>query len=98
MTISEKEREASTIEVEFMARKFARWAKNNLDKEFKARISATEPEIKAELRDEIEGARLNITSIGDIILFEDVIVKIDKVDIAKAKIFASVVAKMDKDV
>jgi len=98
MTISEKEREASTIEVEFQQRKFARWANNNLNKEFKARISATEPEIKAELRDEIEGARLNITSTGDIILFEDVIVKIDKVDIAKAKIFASVVSKIEKDV
>ncbi|MCD4668143.1 MAG: ribonuclease R, partial [Sulfurimonas sp.] len=91
MTISEKEREASSIEVEFQQRKFARWAKENLEKEFKARINATTPEIKAELRDEIEGARLNITSTGDIVLFEDVIVKINKVDIAKAKIFASVV-------
>jgi ribonuclease R len=98
MTISEKEREASSIEVEFQQRKFARWAKENLEKEFKARINATTPEIKAELRDEIEGARLNITSTGDIVLFEDVIVKIDKVDIAKAKIFASVVSKVDKDV
>jgi len=98
MTISEKEREASTIEVEFQQRKFARWADANLNKEFKARITSTDPEIKAELHDEIMGARLNITSTGDIILFEDVIVKIDKVDIARAKIFASVVAKVDKDV
>jgi ribonuclease R len=96
MTISEKEREASTIEVEFMARKFARWAQININKEFKARITATDPEIKAELHDEIQGARLNITSTGDIILFEDVIVRIDKVDIARAKIFASIVEKVTK--
>ena len=93
MTISEKEREASTIEVEFQARKFARWAKNNLNKEFKARINATEPEVKAELHDEIQGARLNITSSENIVLFQDVIVSIDKVDIPKAKIFARVVSK-----
>ena len=95
MTISEKEREASTIESDFMARKFARWAELNLDKEFKARISSTDPEVKADLNDEIKGARLNITSSENVSLFEDVIVRIDKVDIAKAKIFAVVVGKVD---
>ena len=98
MTISEKEREASKIEVEFQQRKFARWAASNLNREFKARITATDPDIKAEVHDEIQGARLNITSVGDILLFEDLLVKIDKVDIPKAKIFASVVSKLDKDV
>ena len=98
MTISEKEREASRIEVEFQQRKFARWAASNLNREFKARITATDPDIKAEVHDEIQGARLNITSVGDIVLFEDLLVKIDKVDIPKAKIFASVVSKLDKDV
>ena len=98
MTISEKEREASKIEVEFQQRKFARWAASNLNREFKARITATDPDIKAEVHDEIQGARLNITSVGDIVLFEDLLVKIDKVDIPKAKIFASVVSKLDKDV
>ena len=93
MTISEKEREASTIEVEFMARKFARWAETNLHKKFKARINATDPEVKAELHDEIMGARLNITSTESVVLFEDVLVEIDKVDIAKAKIFAKVIKK-----
>jgi ribonuclease R len=98
ITISEKEREASSIEIEFAQRKFARYLDENLNKEFKARISSTTPEVKAELYDEIKGARLNITSSGDISLFEEVIVRIDKVDIAKAKIFASVVAKVDSDV
>ncbi|MDD3060823.1 MAG: RNB domain-containing ribonuclease, partial [Sulfurimonas sp.] len=94
MAISEKEREASTIEVEFMARKFARWAAQNLGKEFKARISGTEPDLKADLHDTIMGARLSLTSAIPVLLFEDVIVRIDKVDIAKAKIFAVVVQKI----
>ena len=91
MTISEKEREASTIEVEFMARKFARWAEKNLNKRFKAKISSTDIEVKAELRDEIMGAKLNITSTGNYVLFQDVTVEIIKVDILRAKISAIVV-------
>ncbi len=95
MTISEKEREASTIESEFMARKYTRWAELHIGEEFKARISATEIEVKAELKDEIQGARLLITSSSDVVLFEDVIVQIQKVDIARAKIYAIVVGKVD---
>ena len=95
MTISEKEREASKIETEFMARKYARWAEENLGKEFKARITATEVEVKAEIKDTITGARVLISSSDDVVLFEDVIVKIESVDIARAKISAIVVGKMD---
>ncbi|MBU0720752.1 ribonuclease R [bacterium] len=91
MTISEKEREASTIEIEFMARKFARWANGHIGEEFKARINATEPEVKAELHDEIMGAKLNVISGDNVVLFEDVLARIEKVDIAKAKIYVSVV-------
>jgi len=92
MVISEKEREASTIEIDFMDRKFARWAELNINKEFKARISGTDPEIKADLNDEIKGARLHVSSTESVVLFQDVIVCIDKVDIAKAKIFVRVVS------
>jgi ribonuclease R len=95
MTISEKEREASTIEVEFMARKFARWAEEHLNEEFQARIVATDPEIKADLNDTIKGARLLITTPSTPVLFQDVLVKIEKVDIARAKIFASIVEEID---
>ena len=98
ITISEKEREASTIEVEFMARKFARWAEININKEFQAKITSTQPEVKAEIHDEIQGARINITSNDNAILFEDVIIQITKVDIPRAKIFAQVVKKVDKSV
>jgi ribonuclease R len=95
MTISEKERESSSIEGQFMDRKFARWANENLNQEFQAKITATDPEFKAELYGEMRGAKLNITSTDDIVLFENVTVIIDKVDIAKAKIFASVLRKVD---
>ena len=95
MHISEKERESSSIEQNFMARKFARWADENIGKEFKARVSGTDPELKADLLDEISGARLIITSSDNVVLFEDIIVRIDKVDIAKAKIFVVVVGKVD---
>jgi len=95
MAISEKEREASTIEVEFKQRKYARWAALNINKEFKARISATEPEVKAEIHDAISGARLGIVSNTPVVLFEDVTVKIERVDIPRAQIFATVVEKLD---
>ena len=95
MTISEKEREASKIEMEYQQRKYARWAALNLHKEFKARISATEPEFKAELHDEIVGARLNIIGGSQVVLFEDVLVRIERVDIARAEIFATVIEKID---
>lgn len=93
MMISEKEREASSIEAEYKARKYARWANANLHKEFKARIIATDPEVRAELHDEIIGAKLNITHSENVILFENVIVRIDKVDIPRARIYAAVVQK-----
>lgn len=95
MAISEKEREASKIETEFKARKYARWADENLGKEFKARITATEVEVKAEIHDAISGARVLINSDGDISLFEDVIIRIESIDIPRAKISAIVVGKQD---
>jgi ribonuclease R len=95
LNISQKEREADTVEKEFMARKYARWANKHIGEKFKARISATEPELKAELHDEIRGAILQITDPSNVVLFQDVTIKIEKVDIAKAKIFVSVVEESD---
>jgi ribonuclease R len=98
MSVSEKEREASTIEVEFMARKFARWASENIDKVFNARVTSTDPFFKAELHDTISGARFYITHNLDAALFDDVKVRIDKVDIAKAKIYASITEIVEKEI
>lgn len=93
VTISQKEREASTIEIDFMDRKYARWANERIGQVFKARISGTDPELKADLHDEIVGAKLIVTSSDTVPLFSDVKVKIDKVDIAKAKIYVSIVSE-----
>ncbi|TKI68281.1 RNB domain-containing ribonuclease [Sulfurimonas crateris] len=98
MSVSEKEREASTIENEFMARKFTRWANENIGGVFKARITSTDPYLKAELHDEIQGARFLINHGLDAQLFEDVKVRIDKADIAKGKIYASVVERVERDI
>ncbi len=96
MTISEKERESMIIESEYKARKYARWAKENIGKEFKARVTTTDPELRAELHDTIIGAKLHFTARADVALFEDILIRIDKVTIARAKIYASVVEKIDK--
>jgi len=95
MTISEKEREASTIEMDYKARKYARWAASQLGREFKAKITATDPELRADLDDAIIGARLYITNNEDVVLFENVRVKIERVDLARAKIYAAIVGKAD---
>ena len=80
-----------------MARKFARWANEHIDEVFKARVTATDPFFKAELHDTLQGARFLITHSMDAALFDDVKVRIDKVDIAKAKIYGSIVAIIEKD-
>lgn len=98
MSVSEKEREASTIEVEFMARKFARWAAENIDGVFNARVTSTDPYFKAELHDTISGARFYITQNLNAALFDDVKVRIDKADIAKAKIYASIIEIIEKEI
>jgi len=97
MSVSEKEREASTVENEFMARKFTRWANENIGGIFKARITSTDPYLKAELHDEIQGARFLINHGLDAQLFEDVKVRIEKADIAKAKIYASVIERIERE-
>lgn len=97
MSVSEKEREASTIENEFMARKFSRWANGHIGEEFKARITSTDPFLKAELHDELDGARFLITHGEEAHLFDDVLVRIDKVDIPKARIYASVVKRLERE-
>jgi ribonuclease R len=96
-SISEKEREASDIEIRFHERKFARWASGVIGQEFQARVMRAEDEIFAEIHDVITGAQVNVTAHFGLMLFDDIIVKIDKADLATAKITASFVRKIDKD-
>lgn len=94
-SISEKEREASDIEIRFQERKFARWASTVIGSEFKARVMQTEDQIRAEIHDVITGAKVNVTAHFGLMLFDDIIVKIENVDLATAKITASFIRKVE---
>ncbi|KFN38984.1 MAG: exoribonuclease II [Sulfuricurvum sp. MLSB] len=96
-SISEKEREASDIEIRFHERKFARWAATVIGQEFKARVMRAEDDIYAEIHDVITGAQVNVTAHFGLMLFDDIIVRIDHADLATAKITASFIRKIDKD-
>jgi len=96
ISISEKERESADIEIKYMQRKFARWASYHIDEIFNARISVTEPALKAEIDDKIKGATVEITDAPSVILFDDVKIKITAVNLATSKIHAKVVEKRDE--
>ena len=95
IAISEKERESADIEIRYKQRKFARWAQGNIGKEFRARIQGTDPYLIAELDDVIKGAQVDLTAHQPTTLFEDIILRIDNVDLARAKIFAVLVEKVE---
>jgi len=96
-SISEKEREASAIEVRFMQRKFARWAETKIGYAFRARVNGTDPDYTAEILEPIIGAEVNLSVDTGVTLFDEVIVRIDKVDLMRARISASLVKKLDTD-
>jgi len=96
-SISEKEREASDIEIRFQERKFARWASTVIGQTFKARVMQTEDQIRAEIHDVITGAKVNVTAHFGLLLFDDIMVKIETADLATAKITASFVGKIEKE-
>ncbi len=96
-SISEKEREASSIEIRFMQRKFARWANEQIGQEFKARVNSTDPFFTAQILEPIQGAEVNLSVATSVTLFDDIILRIDNVDLASARINASLVKKLDHD-
>ncbi len=90
--ISELEREENKVEWDFTDRKFARWAQKNIGKEFHAIIATTKVPTAIIEDKNIAGARIFIEN-RNIALFERVKVKIEKSDIATAKIYGSVISK-----
>ncbi len=90
IAISEKEREASNIEINFKQRKFARWANTHLNESFKAKVVTTDSGYEAEITDEVSGARVSLQIHRDVILFEELHVKIESVNLATAKITATI--------
>ncbi len=97
IAISEKERESSDIEFRYMDRKFARWAHERIGQSFKARIVATESVMTAEIHDVVVGAKVAVTSTLPLLLFDDVLLRIESVNLATAKIGGAVVQKLDTE-
>ncbi|KEA46342.1 ribonuclease R [Campylobacter mucosalis] len=95
VNLSELEREADKVSYDFMDRKFARWAKENLNREFKCYISENQNVTTARLDDELKGARIFIVGFTCELL-TPVLVRITEVDIPGAKIFGKVVRKLEK--
>ena len=89
-----KEREADKVAFDFMDRKFARWAEQNIGKDFICYISEISEPLIARLNDELKGARIILPNFTCPLLTR-VRVRIISSDIASAKIIGKVVEKLD---
>lgn len=85
--LSVLEREADKVAFDFMDRKFARWAKTQIGKKFKAYVIDNSNITIAKLDDEIKGAELILTQ-NNLNLLEKIELIITDADIVMAKIFA----------
>ena len=92
--ISDKEREASDIELRFMDRKFARWAAGHIGEVFPARVYATDPELRAEITGPLRGAKVKVVTNEPVMLFDDIELRIENVNIATARIHTTFVRKI----
>lgn len=89
-----KEREADKVAFDFMDRKFARWAEQNIGKDFICYISEISEPLIARLDDELKGARIILPNFTCPLLSR-VRVRIISSDIASTKIIGKVVEKLD---
>ncbi len=95
--VSELERESTKAEWDFRDRKLARWAEKHIGQEFKANVVEVGENAKALLESDIEGVSVNLRG-DNVMLFDKIIIKIDSVSIAMAKIQGEFVAKCEKDI
>jgi ribonuclease R len=91
--VSELEREATKSEWDFRDRKLARWADSQKGIEFKAHIIEVGENAKAILDSEIRGVVVNLNG-KDVMLFDEVIIEIDNVNIAMATIQAKLIRRI----
>lgn len=87
-SLSVLEREADKVAFDFMDRKFARWAKTQIGKKFKAYIVENSGIVIAKLDDEIKGAEV-ILSENSLNLLQKIELVITDADIVAAKIFGT---------
>jgi ribonuclease R len=88
--VSELERESTKIAWDYMDRKFARWAKENIGNRFKAFITDVEKGAICTIEDEIFGARVFLLG-DDVALFQEVEVEILESSITTTKIIGKVI-------
>jgi ribonuclease R len=87
--ISELEREATRVEWDYMARKYARWADSHRDTTLHAVVIETAQIPAATTDQEIIGMRL-FCDKSDLLLFDRITAKVNIVHLAQAKIFVLV--------
>ncbi|MFV0480697.1 MAG: RNB domain-containing ribonuclease [Campylobacteraceae bacterium] len=92
--ISELERESDKVAYDYMDRKFARWAKDNIMNSFVCIVTEVIKTPIAKLDDKLKGARIFLMN-DDVELFEKVMVSIVESDIASTKIIGRVVKRLD---
>jgi len=95
--VSELERESTKAEWDFRDRKLARWAEKHIGVEFKAHVVEAGENAKAVLESEIEGVTVNIHG-DNVMLFDSIILRIESVSIAMAKIQGEFIAKTEKEI
>jgi ribonuclease R len=95
--VSELERESTKAEWDFRDRKFARWAERHIGEEFNAHVVEVGENAKAVLECDVEGIGVNLRG-DNVMLFDKIIVKIDSVNLAMAKIQAEFVAKREREI
>jgi len=95
--VSELERESTKAEWDFRDRKLARWANTQIGKEFKAQVIEVDENAKAVLEADVKGVTVNIHG-DNVMLFDNIILTIESVSIAMAKIQGEFVAKCEKEI
>lgn len=95
-SVSILERETDKVVRDFTDRKYARWANDNLNGIFQARIKYIKKSTIAILQSPIIGARI-ILQEEDLELFSLVDIKIISVDLLRGKIYGEVVARYEEE-
>ena len=92
--VSELERESDKVAYDYIDRKFARWAKDNIMNAFTCIVTEVIKSPIAKLDDKLKGARIFLMD-NDVELFEKVKVSIVESDIATAKVVGRIVKRLD---
>ncbi len=93
-SVSMLERQSDLVARDFMDRKFARWAGENINKEFDAIITDVQNKTIAKLNGKIKGARIFLLD-SDVDLLQKVKVKILDVNLLQAVIIGKITKRLD---